>query len=103
MLGGWDTVRGFAAGSFVGDNRLVTSAELRVPISSPLSMAKTGVSVFVDRGKAYDVGQPRREAPWRTGIGASVWVSAAVVRAGVSVARGRGGDTRVNVGLGIEY
>jgi outer membrane protein assembly factor BamA len=103
LLGGWSNLRGFSAGSFADDNRVTTSVELRVPISSPLSVSKAGISVFADRGKVYDHGSSFADAPWHTGMGAGVWLTAAVVRAGVSVARPRRGDTRVNVSLGIEY
>src|SRR4030095_14323204 len=37
LLGGASTLRGFDAGAFDADRMLVTSAELRVPISSVLS------------------------------------------------------------------
>lgn len=103
ILGGWSSLRGFRAGSFVGDNRLVTSLELRVPVSSPLSIVKAGISVFADAGKSYDHGVPFDAAPWHAGTGAGVWVAATVVKAGVSIARGAGGDTRINVGIGVEY
>ena len=35
----------------------VTSAELRVPITSVLSGAKLGVTAFMDAGKAFNVGR----------------------------------------------
>ena len=56
LLGGWSSLRGFKAGSYVGDTLVTGSAELRVPLSSPLDVAKLGVSLFVDTGTAYDRG-----------------------------------------------
>src|SRR4029434_10400839 len=40
LLGGWSSLRGFRAGSFVGDTMVNGSLELRVPLSSPLSVGK---------------------------------------------------------------
>jgi outer membrane protein assembly factor BamA len=57
LLGGWSSLRGFQAGAFVGDTLVAESAELRIPVGSPLRIAKLGVSVFTDAGVAYDRGQ----------------------------------------------
>lgn len=103
MLGGWSNLRGFAAGSFVGDTRVSGSLELRVPVSSALSVGKAGFSVFVDTGKAYDDGVRFGNAPVRTGAGAGVWFTATIVRAGVAVAHGFDHGTRVNFGIGLTY
>jgi hypothetical protein len=103
LLGGWSNLRGFKAGAFVGDTRTVGSLELRLPTSSPLSVARAGISFFVDAGKAYDHGVRFDDAPLHVGAGAGVWLSAAVVQAGVSVAHGRGSGTRVNVGIDLTF
>ena len=62
VLGGADTLRGFRAGTAVGDTMVATSAELRIPLTSPLHVAKFGTSVFIDAGTAYD----RAPAPPRS-------------------------------------
>ena len=103
LLGGWSSLRGFRAGAYTGDTRVIGSLELRVPLSPVLMTARTGVSVFVDAGKAYDYGARFRDAPYRVGAGAGVWLSAPLVQAGVSVAHGRGSGTRVNVGVGLTF
>ena len=103
MLGGWSNLRGFRAGSFVGDQRAAGSLELRVPLSSALSVARLGVSVFVDAGSSYDVGEELHEQPLQRGAGASAWVSATAFRFALSVARGRGAGTRVNFSLGYGF
>jgi outer membrane protein assembly factor BamA len=54
MLGGMANLRGFKAGTAIGDMLVAASAELRVPLTSPLSFGKIGVSAFVDAGTAYD-------------------------------------------------
>jgi outer membrane protein assembly factor BamA len=103
MLGGWSTLRGFEAGSFVGDNLTAASLELRVPLTSSLRIGKVGVSVFTDSGNTYDVGMRARDQYWKRGAGAGVWFAAALFHVGVSAARAQGGDTRVNFGAGLTF
>lgn len=103
LLGGWSSLRGFKAGAFVGDTVATSSAELRVPLSSPLQVARLGVSVFADAGAAAAHGQRLADQPVRVGLGAGVWMTATVFRLGVSVAHGRHADTRVNFGLGVTF
>jgi outer membrane protein assembly factor BamA len=103
LVGGWSSLRGFEAGSFVGDTAVTGSAEFRVPLSSPLSVARVGISIFVDAGTAYDEGQRFADQPIHVGIGAGGWLTATVFRLGVSVAHGRHADTRVNFGVGMGF
>jgi hemolysin activation/secretion protein len=46
LLGGMANLRGFAAGTAAGDTLFATSAELIVPLTSPLKVAKIGVSAL---------------------------------------------------------
>jgi outer membrane protein assembly factor BamA len=104
LLGGWSSLRGFEAGQFYGDIVATGSAELLVPISSPMSVGKLGVSAFIDSGVAYDYGLKFGDQPKRTGIGASVWFNATIFQMSFSVARPRGGgDTRFNFGGGFTF
>ncbi len=103
LLGGWSTLRGFRAGAFAGDTRVNGLLELRMPLSSPLSVARAGVSVFVDAGASYDEGQRLADQPVRIGAGAGVWLTAAVLRVDVAVAHGRGAGTRVTFGIGTTF
>jgi outer membrane protein assembly factor BamA len=103
LLGGWSSLRGFKAGSFVGDTMVHTTAELRIPLSSPLDVGKLGVSVFIDAGKAYDKGFHFGDLPMHQGAGGSVWVTATVLRMSVSVAHGRGVGTRANFGVELSF
>ena len=103
LLGGWSSLRGFKAGSFVGDTAVSGSIELRIPLNSPIELAKIGVSVFVDAGKAYDKGQRFRDVTLEKGIGGSVWMTASVLRLSLGVARGLGASTRVNFGGGLTF
>ena len=104
LLGGSSTLRGFRTGSFSGDRMFVSSAEIRVPITSVLSSAKLGVSVFFDASRIYEVGQRFEDAPWRQSAGAGVFLIASILRINVDVAHGfKTGDTRVHLGMGFPF
>jgi outer membrane protein assembly factor BamA len=103
LLGGMANLRGFAAGTEAADNLVAASAEVIVPLTSPLSFGRIGVSAFVDAGAAYDEGERLSEQPWKRGAGGSLWFSAAVLRINVAVAHGRGSSTRVHVGANVSF
>ena len=94
LLGGSSSVRGFRTGSFDGDRTFVTSAEVRVPITSVLSGAKLGLTVFYDAGKAWDFGSRMEDAQWHRGAGAGVFLIASIVRINLDIARGLRRATR---------
>jgi hypothetical protein len=95
LLGGASTLRGFGTGSSIGDTMTAASIELRVPLTSPLSVGKAGLSMFMDLATIYDKGSRLRDQAWKQGTGGSVWISATVFRFSLSVAHGRGASTRV--------
>jgi hemolysin activation/secretion protein len=97
MLGGVSNLRGFRMGTAIGDTLVAGSIELRVPLTSPLSLGKPGVSAFVDVAKTYDKGQRFGDEKFERGIGGAVWFSAAFLRLSVAVAHGIGGSTRAHV------
>ena len=101
MLGGVSNLRGFRTGTAVGDTLVASSIELRVPLTSPLSIGKVGVSAFVDVAKAYDKGQRFGDQKFERGIGGAVWFAAAFLRLNVAVAHGIGGSTRVHIGTTV--
>lgn len=103
MIGGAETLRGFQAGTAVGDTLTSASLELRVPITSPLKVGKLGVSLFVDVATVYDEGERLRDQHFERGLGGGVWFSAAFVRFSLSVARGLGHSTRVNFATRVEF
>ena len=103
LLGGMDTLRGFAAGHAAGDTLAAGSAELRVPLTSPLSLGKLGVSVFMDAGTVYNAGERFSDQTLERGVGGSVWFSAAVFRLSLAVAHGIGGETRVHFGTTLSF
>jgi outer membrane protein assembly factor BamA len=103
VLGGADSLRGFRAGTAIGDTMLATSAELRIPLTSPLNIARFGPSVFIDTGAAYDKGQRLSDQHFRKGVGAGVWATAALFHISVAVAHGVGAGTRVHVSAGLTF
>jgi outer membrane protein assembly factor BamA len=104
LLGGSSTVRGFRTGAFDGDRALVTSAELRMPITSVLSGAKLGAAAFVDAGQIWNAGETRAGAAWHRGVGAGLFLIASIVRINLDVARGlKTGDTRVHLSSGFTF
>jgi outer membrane protein assembly factor BamA len=103
MLGGLANLRGFKAGTAVGDTLVASSVELRMPLTSPLNIGKLGVSAYVDTGTIYDKGQRLGDQTFKNGIGGSVWVAAAFVRANIAVAHGIGSSTRVHFGASLAF
>lgn len=104
LLGGSSTVRGFRTGAFDGDRALVTSAELRMPITSVLSGARLGVTAFADAGQIWNAGESRDRAVWHRGAGGGLFLIASIVRINLDVARGlKTGDTRVHLSSGFTF
>jgi hypothetical protein len=104
LIGGSDTLRGFDTGAFEGDKALVTSAELRVPITSVISGGKLGVDVFIDAAKTTDYGLRLKDANWQRGAGAGVFLIASLFKLNLDVARSLdGGGTHVHFGIGFAY
>ena len=103
MLGGSRNLRGFRAGHAVGDTLVTGSVELRIPTTSPLRMARFGVSVFADAGTAYDKGQRFGDRKLEKGVGAGVWATAPLFRFSVEIASGIGSGIRAHVGAGLTF
>ncbi len=104
LVGGAGSLRGFRAGTFAGDRTLLTSAELRVPITTVLSSAKFGLTGFFDAAKAYDADRRLRDAAWRRGAGAGLFLITRVVNINLDVAHGLdGGDTRLHLATGFAF
>jgi surface antigen Omp85-like protein/surface antigen-like variable number repeat protein len=103
LLGGMQNLRGFKAGTAAGDTLVAASAELIVPLTSPLNVGKIGVSVFADRGTVYPKGERFSDQTMREGYGGSVWFTAAFMRLNVAVAHGRGASTRVHFGASATF
>jgi outer membrane protein assembly factor BamA len=104
LLGGAANLRGYDAGYKAGDNLLAVSAELRVPLTSPLDIGRFGVKAFVDAGTIYGVGEKLKDQDLvDRGIGGGVYLQLTVVSLSLDVARSRQGDTRYHFGMGVTF
>ena len=103
LLGGIANLRGFKAGTEVGDTLVGSSAELRLPLSSPLRIGRFGVSAFMDLATLYDKGQQVTDQHFERGYGGGVWLSATFLRLQLYVAHGVGGSTRVHFGTAVLF
>jgi outer membrane protein assembly factor BamA len=103
LLGGMDTLRGFRAGYRAGDVLFATSAELRVPLTSPLGIAKFGVRGFVDAGTTYDAGVRLRDQRLDRGVGGGIWFAVAALHLNLDVAHGIGASTHVHFGTTLGF
>jgi outer membrane protein assembly factor BamA len=103
ILGGSRNLRGFRAGHSIGDTLVAGSAELRIPFTSPLRLARFGTNIFVDVGTAYDKGQRFGDQAVKKGVGGGIWATAPLFQVNLMVARGIGSDTRVHFGAGVSF
>jgi len=103
LLGGAGTLRGYQAGSFSGDNQLGASAEIRIPLSSPMGIAKAGVSLFADTGTVWDHGQRLSDTRFKTGGGVGVFVLASLFQMSLDVGFRQGGGARVHFTTGLQF
>ena len=103
LLGGSD-LRGTRAGTFAGDKRLLGSAELRVPFSSPLSAGRLGFTAFMDAGISATVRQRLGDAPTYRSAGAGVFLVAPFISLNLDVAHSLDGyGTRVHFSTGFTF
>jgi len=96
-------LRGFSAGTAVGDTLVAGSAEVRAPLTSPLGIAKAGVSAFMDVATIYDKGESLADQRFKRGFGGGVWFAATVFRLSLVVAHGVGSSTRVQFGTTLLF
>jgi hypothetical protein len=101
ILGGSSNLRGLRAGYAIGDILTAGSAEVRVPLTSPLRAAHFGISAFMDAGTTYDDGQRLSDQKFSRGVGGGVWMTAPLFRASLMVGRGLGVSTRVHFAVGL--
>ena len=103
LLGG-SNLRGTSAGTFAGDKRFLWSAELRVPISSPLSQGRLGFNVFMDGGSSARHDEQIFDAPRYRGAGAGLFLNFAVLNLNLNVARSLDDKrTRVHFSTGFTF
>lgn len=104
LLGGAANLRGYQAGYRAGDNLLAVSAELRIPVTSPLNIGRFGVKAFIDAGTVYNAGEKLKDQHLDDrGLGGGVYLHLTVVSLSLDVARSRQGDTRFHFGMGVTF
>ena len=103
LLGGAPNLRGYEAGYKAGDNLGAASAELRIPITSPLSVGRFGVKAFVDWGTVYAAGEKLSDQTFERGIGGGVYLHLTIVSLSLDVARSDTGNTRFHFGMGVTF
>jgi outer membrane protein assembly factor BamA len=103
LLGGYDSLRGYRTGHRAGDSLAAMSAELRVPISSPLRVSQLGVKAFIDAGTVWNAGTRLADQTFERGIGTGVFLGAAVLRLDLDLAWPEDGKPRVHFALGVSF
>ena len=103
LIGGGGSVRGHRVGARAGDRLAAASAELRVPVSSPMSFAKAGVRLFYDTGTVWDVDERLRQATFSQGAGAGVFLGAAFVNLQLDVGHDLHGKVRVHFATSVSF
>jgi outer membrane protein assembly factor BamA len=103
LVGGMPSLRGWDVGSAAGDNLAAASAEILMPLTSPLQQfAKLGVKVFYDVGASYDAGQRLEDQRFEAGYGAGVFLNATVFTFGLDLGWREGrGTPNAHVQLGV--
>lgn len=103
LLGGSATLRGYRAGSAAGDSLATASAELRVPLTSPLSVGRFGVKAFTDVGTVWNSGERLRHQRWSRGVGGGAFLTLTAFTAGLDVAWSESGRARWHVTMGLQF
>jgi outer membrane protein assembly factor BamA len=103
LLGGSDSVRGYRTGHRAGDNLFATSAELRIPLNSPLTFGRIGLKAFVDAGTAWNTGARYDDEPFDRGIGGGIYMGAGPFIIDLDIAKPRTGNVRAHFGMGVTF
>ena len=112
LLGGHASARGHRFGHRAGDRLAAASAELRIPVSSPLSrllsfgsagFGTAGVRVFFDTGAVFDAGEDLYRTRFSQGAGVGVFLNAAFVNLQLDVAHDLDGGVRLHFGTGVSF
>ena len=103
LVGGDSTLRGYDTGYQANDNLAAVSAELRLPITSPLSVGRFGIKAFADAGAAYPAGARMADQKLESGYGGGVYLHFTILSLSFDVARSETGDTKVHFGLGVTF
>ena len=104
LLGGAEPSRLRRRLTSAGDNIAALSAELRIPITSPLSVGRFGIKAFVDAGTVIPIRQQAHRPAFDRGYGGGVYLHLTIVSLSLDVARGQEtGDYRFHFGMGVTF
>jgi outer membrane protein assembly factor BamA len=103
FLGGASTLRGHQPGAYIGDNIALTSLELRLPMTSPLSVYHAGFKLFWDLGTVFHHGQSVRRAHFRHGAGGGVFFLIMGFGITVDLAHDLNDSVRLHFGTGFRF
>ncbi|PYR76812.1 MAG: hypothetical protein DMF87_17405 [Acidobacteria bacterium] len=103
LLGGSDSLRGYRAGYLSADGIAATSAELRVPFTSPLTIGRFGMKLFADAATTWPAGTSLTTRHFDQGNGGGLYFGAALFTANVDIAFPRRGTARWHFGLGVSF
>lgn len=103
LLGGGSTLRGWSTGQLAADKLAAASVELRVPFNSPLSIGRTGATVFFDAGTVYEAGQSLVDATFRRGAGAGLFLQVPLIHLRLDVAHDFIDAVRVHVAAEVGF
>jgi outer membrane protein assembly factor BamA len=103
LLGGSDTLRGYATGYRAGDNMAAGTIEVRQPLNSPLSVGRFGVKAFVDAGTTWDAGRRMGDQPFDKGVGGGVYFGAGPFMMDLDIAKPEEGRVRAHFGMGVTF
>jgi outer membrane protein assembly factor BamA len=103
LLGGADSLRGYAAGSFAGDSMVAASVEIRIPVTSPMGLSRAGVTVFADAGNAWNHGQKVTAGAFKTGAGVGGFFLASLFQLSLDVGFRQGGAATVHFTTGLHF
>lgn len=103
LLGGSDSLRGYATGYRAGDNLAAGTIEIRQPLNSPLSAGRFGLKAFVDAGTTWASGGRMGDQPFDRGIGAGVYLGVGPFMMDLDVAKPEEGRVRAHFGMGVTF
>jgi hypothetical protein len=103
LLGGSGSLRGYRIGHRAGDSMAAVSAELRVPLTSPLTLVRIGAKAFVDAGTTWSSSERLADRAFDRGIGGGVYAGVAAAVLNVDVAWAESGKARGHVGFGVTF
>jgi outer membrane protein assembly factor BamA len=103
LLGGTDSLRGYATGYRAGDNMAAGTLEVRQPLNSPLSVGRFGVKAFVDAGTTWAAGGRLGDQPFDRGIGGGIYFGAGPFMMDLDIATPEEGRVRAHFGMGVAF